>query len=255
MNSQYPLHIEKQQEQIYAESIGKLSRAINKKVKDEYDNLDSAKFAEIENSIYAELTKLYLTTEFLSVQFGNIGKLLDAWAYSKLKNYINQAMRKNRNKFFSIMFEKDDPIIQEFMQGYVKKNIELVQALGKQYIPEITSLASKTFLEGGSRKDLAYEMLKFTDGNKNKAKFYASDQVGDAYSEFTRVRQTSVGITEYMWKTMGDNAVRDAHIELEKIGKFTWKSGAAYTGLLTKPGAKHPSEDYRCRCNSEPVIE
>jgi SPP1 gp7 family putative phage head morphogenesis protein len=254
MNNQYPLHIEKQQEDIYANSISKLSRAINKKVKDEYDNLDSAKFAEIENSIYAELTKLYLTTEFLSVQFGNIGKLLDAWAYSKLKVYINQAMRKNRNKFFSIMFEKDDPIIQEFMQGYIKKNIELVQVLGKQYIPEITSLASKTFLEGGSRKDLAYEMLKFTDGNKNKAKFYARDLTGDAYSEFTRIRQTSAGITEYTWATMKDNAVREAHQELEGR-KFNWKTGASETGLLDKPGAKHPGMDWQCRCQSIPVIE
>jgi SPP1 gp7 family putative phage head morphogenesis protein len=255
MKNEYPLHIEKQQEDIYANSIGKLSRAINKKVKDEYDNLDSAKFAEIENSIYAELTKVYLTTEFLAVQFGNIGKLLDAWAYSKLKVYINQAMRKNRNKFFSIMFEKDDPIIQEFMQGYVKKNIELVQALGKQYIPEITSLASKTFLEGGSRKDLAYEMLKFTDGNKNKARFWARDQVGSAYSEFTHVRQTSIGITHFIWRTSRDNKVRETHQELEGR-KFDWKTGAANTGLLNDtPGAKFPGQPYNCRCSAEPVIE
>lgn len=255
MKNEYPLHIEKQQEDIYANSIGKLSRAINKKVRDEYKNLDSAKFAEIENQMYAELTKLYLTTEFLSTQFQNVGKLLDAWAYSKLRNHINQAMRKNRNKFFSIILEKDDPQIYDFIQSYTKKNIELVQALGKKYIPEVSQLASKTFLEGGSSKDLAYQMLKFTDENKNKARFWARDQVGSAYSEFTHVRQRSIGITHFIWRTSRDNKVRETHQELE--GKiFDWKTGAANTGLLNDtPGAKFPGDSYNCRCTAEPVIE
>lgn len=261
MKNEYPLHIEKQQEDIYANSIGKLSRVINKKVKDEYKNLDSAKFAEIENQMYAELTKIYLTTEFLSVQFQNVGKLLDAWAYSKLRNHINQAMRNNRNKFFSIVLPKDDPQIYDFIQSYTKKNIELVQALGKKYIPEISQLASKTFLEGGSSKDLAYQMLKFTDENKNKAKFWARDQAGSAYSEFTRVRQTSIGITEYWWATSKDNHVRGLnpkdetnHAQLEGM-KFNWKTGASkIADAFSKPGSKNPGDDYNCITEDTSVI-
>jgi SPP1 gp7 family putative phage head morphogenesis protein len=254
MNNNYPLHIEKQQEQIYAESIGKLSRAINKKVKDEYDNLDSAKFGEIENQLYEELGKKFLTYEYLSLQFENIGKLLDAWTYARVKWYIQKAMMQNKRKFYSIVFEKDDPMIQDFMQSYVKKNIELVQALGKKYIPQISQLASKTFIEGGSTKDLAYQMLKFTNDEKNKARFYGRDQLGDCYSEFTKVRQTSVGVTEYIWATMKDNAVREAHQELE--GRiFNWQTGASETGLLSKPGAKHPGMDWSCRCQALPIIE
>lgn len=254
MNNSYPLHIEKQQEDIYVDAISKLSRAINKKVKQEYKNLDSAKFAEIENQMYAELAKVYLTTEFLTTQFNNVNYLLDAWVYSKLRNQINKALLKKPNKFYSVIFQKDDPLIQDFINAYTRSNVELVQALGKQYIPEISQLASKTFLEGGSSKDLAYQMLKFTDENKNKAAFYAQDQFGDAYSEFTRTRQTSVGITHFTWRTMKDNAVRDAHAELE--GRvFDWVKGASETGLLDKPGAKFGGDDWRCRCSNEPVIE
>lgn len=254
MNSQYPLHIEKQQEQIYVNAISKLSRAVNKKVKQEYNNLDSAKFAEIENQMYAELTKVYLTTEALATQFNNVNYLLDAWVYSKLRNEIKKALLKKPNKFYSVVFQKDDPLIQDFINAYTRSNVELVQALGKQYIPQISQLASKTFLEGGSSKDLAYQMLKFTDENKNKAKFWAMDQLGDAFSEFTQVRQTSVGIKEYTWETMGDNAVRPEHAELQ--GRvFDWVRGAKDTGLLSKPDARHPGSDYRCRCFPKPIIE
>jgi SPP1 gp7 family putative phage head morphogenesis protein len=254
MNNSYPLHIEKQQEDIYVNAISKLSRAVNKKVKQEYNNLDSAKFAEIENQMYAELTKIYLTTEALAVQFDNVNFLLDAWVYSKLRNEIKKALLKKPNKFYSVVFQKDDPLIQDFINAYTRSNIELVQALGKQYIPEISQLASKTFLEGGSSKDLAYQMLKFTDENKNKAAFYGRDQLGEAYAEFTKVRQTSVGITHFIWRTVRDNHVREAHAELE--GRvFDWVKGASETGLLDKPGAKFGGDDWSCRCSNEPVIE
>jgi len=254
MNNDYPLHIEKQQEDIYVNAISKLSRAVNKKVKQEYNNLDSAKFAEIENQMYAELTKIYLTTEALAVQFDNVNFLLDAWVYSKLRNEIKKALLKKPNKFYSVVFQKDDPLIQDFINAYTRSNIELVQALGKQYIPEISQLASNVFREGGDSKELAYQMLKFTDENKNKARFWARDQLGSAYSEFTQARQTSVGIKEYIWKTVLDNHVRDAHQELEGQ-KFNWTQGAGQTGLLTAPGAKHPGDDYNCRCSAEPIIE
>jgi SPP1 gp7 family putative phage head morphogenesis protein len=255
MNNNYPLHIEKQQEQIYVNAISKLSRAVNKKVKQECNNLDSAKFAEIENQMYAELTKVYLTTEFLTTQFNNVNYLLDAWVYSKLRNEIRKALLKKPNKFYSVVFQKDDPLIQDFINAYTRSNIELVQTLGKQYIPQISQLASKTFLEGGSSKELAYQMLKFTDENKNKAAFWGRNELGSAYSEFTQARQTSVGIREYIWRSVGDNKVREAHQELNGM-KFNWLQGARETGLLDDtPGARHPGQPYNCRCSAEPVIE
>jgi len=258
----FPLHIEKEQEIVYSNAISKLYRLISKKVRQSFNNLESDKIVQIENEMYGELGKAYLATEVLSKQFTNIALQLDSWAYRKLQNYIKKAMLKNKRKFFSIVLQRDDPIIQDFITTYTKSNVELVQALGKQYIPQVSQLAGDTFFQGGSMKDLTYNLRQFTENNRNKAKFWARDQVGDAYSEFTHIRQTSAGITEYIWRTVGDNKVRGLnpkdewnHAQLEGM-VFNWKTGASKVpGALAKPGAKHPGDDYNDRCTAEPIIE
>jgi SPP1 gp7 family putative phage head morphogenesis protein len=249
----YPFAIEKQQELVYIGSILHLSKALQKKIK-AVGNLSPDAFKKIENELFDELGKAFLSYEILATEFEKIGSLLDAWVYAEVKRYIQKAMLRNRNKFMSIEFNREDPLVQDFMQSYTKSNVQLVQSLGKTYIPQVTELASQTFLQGGDKKTLIYNLLQFTNGEKEKARFWADDQLGDSYADFTKMRQISVGITEYIWHTVKDNHVREAHRELEGQ-RFDWKRGALNTGLLTKPGARHPGQDYNCRCTAEAILE
>lgn len=58
----------------------------------------------------------------------------------------------------------------------------------------------------------------------------------------TGIRQQSVGVTHYVWRTCQDNAVRDSHRDRE--GRvFSWQE---------RPMGGHPGEDYNCRCEAEP---
>jgi hypothetical protein len=58
------------------------------------------------------------------------------------------------------------------------------------------------------------------------------------------------GFTHYKWVILGKNT-RDAH--RTNAGKiFSWNVGA---NNLTRPGARHPGEDYRCHCSIENLTE
>ena len=82
-----------------------------------------------------------------------------------------------------------------------------------------------------------------TEANVN---LIARDQVSKLNGQLTRVRQTSLGVKSYIWRTSLDERVRPTHISKE--GKeFNWNEPPSDTG--------HPGEDYQCRCYAEPVLE
>jgi SPP1 gp7 family putative phage head morphogenesis protein len=140
---------------------------------------------------------------------------------------------------------RESDIVANYAEGFMRTNLEMVELAGNEYIEGIYTVAKDGYLNGLSLRQMTDQMKEFTDGNISKAKFWATDQIGDAWASYNKAAQKSAGVEKYRWRTMGDNAVRDDHRELN--GKvFDWETGAAATGLLTKPGAKHPGEDYRC---------
>jgi SPP1 gp7 family putative phage head morphogenesis protein len=270
----FPLHIEKQQEQVYVNAIKRLSRMVLPEIRKQFKKqkteekkiitLDADNFGDLENQLEEEFKKQLLKSGFIAAEIEKVAFLLDAWTVAKTKQSIKRIQKIKRRTAKSkipIIFQPDDPIVLDFLDTYIKQNIDLVTALGKEFIPDVTDLASQTFISGGSTKDLAANLKQFTEGNEKRAAFWARDQVGTAYSQLTKTRQESAGFTHYIWRTVGDSHVRGndpadqtSHVVLDGE-KFSWSKGASDTGQLSAPGAKHPGEDYNCRCTAEPDFE
>ena len=87
-------------------------------------------------------------------------------------------------------------------------------------------------------------MSERTDVSDSRAKLIARDQVAKLNGELTKERQTDLGVTGYIWRTVGDERVRDEHADND--GQFfTWDS---------PPSTGAPGEDIQCRCWAEPVL-
>ena len=221
--------------------------------------LDAGEFEKVEEKLLDHLLPLIVAEGFFGNEILKVAQLLDSWSYRQTEKAVKKVQRVTKKSMVPIVFDKDNPLVDDFMGSYVRNNIDLVASLGKEFIPGITDLASDTFLQGGSIKDLTKSFEAFTNGNVAKAEFWARDQVGTAYSEFTKIRQTQAGFNNYIWRTVGDNHVRGtdpkdktSHVALE--GRvFDWKVGASQTGELSNPVARHPGEDYSCRCGAEPT--
>jgi len=268
----FPLHIERQQQTLFENVIFRISRKVVPKLKKQFKKQvkerkeltgDADSFGELLNDLLDEFL-IFMQSKFIPNELEKIAFLLDAWARAKTTKSVRrlQKLKKGAAIFeLPIVLDPENPFVLDFVGSYVKQNISLVEALGREYIDDVSKLASDTFLRGGSIKDLTRNLLQFTDENVNRAAFWARDQVGDAYSVFTKTRQNEAGIQNYIWRTVGDNAVRGndpddqtSHVLLEGQ-KFNWKKGAADTGQISKPGGKHPGEDYNCRCTAEPIFE
>lgn len=193
-------------------------------------------------------------SKYLTVQMQRLVSLVDAWTYSRTKDSIASLLRQmskgKRKEIPTIEIPKDAPIIKQARASFQARMEQIAQTLNHEYIQGITPLVQEAFRTGKTTKDLAESLKKYTEGDQNKARFWARDTMGDAYSDFTSTRFKSVGIQTYVWMTSLDNRVRDTHAELH--GKAF--SMAEKPPGLTKPGAKLPGQDYNCRCRMKPIF-
>ena len=163
------------------------------------------------------------------------------------------SLTKKDMKLLLIEKSVDDPEIINAMNQFVKNAKDMLLQVGKEYVEGVQGAAFETFQKGGSLGDLKDTMQEYATISESRAEFWAVDQTGDAYAAYTETMHKAGGIENYMWCTVGDKKVRDTHEELQ--GRiFSWKYGAEFTGLLSKPGAMHPGQDYRCRCRAKPVV-
>jgi SPP1 gp7 family putative phage head morphogenesis protein len=251
----FPLHLERDYEKLFSQAITRLGKSFLPKIKKAYKSSTNITDFKIKlNELYNKQLER-IGSKLLIKKVDKEIELVSAWSFSQVKKTVIglRALTKEQIRD-GILINRTDPGYLQFVDKVKGTNRELVKILGKEYIEGVTNLATDTFARGGSVQELTNDLLEYTGGDIKKAEFWARDQMGSAYGEFTKQQQTLAGIKNYIWRTVGDNAVRENHRELN--GRvFSWTSGARSTGLLTKPGAAHPGEDYRCRCTAEPTLK
>ena len=259
----FPYHLEKQFEKLYLSILRRYTRPIRnslvevlKEKKFKTDAKDERPSQDQErkiNILLASFGLLNLTDKEKS-KLENFFKILSSYTFAKSKSAIEE-LKKGRTKskqfFPSIILDQESRTVQSFQESYVKFNQELVQDLGKEWIEGVSQTIGKGFVQGTGTKTLIGELLNVEGVQESKAAFWARDQLGDAYSNFTETRFKEAGISGYVWMTSQDNRVRDSHANLH--GRF-FTMNERPPGL-TKPNAKLPGEDYNCRCRMKPAID
>ncbi|MDX1957379.1 MAG: phage minor head protein [Leptospiraceae bacterium] len=104
-------------------------------------------------------------------------------------------------------------------------------------------MINQGILTGKSSNDITKEILDKVNVSASKARFWAEDQAAIFQAEQTRVRAVRKGYTHYRWRISGSNtrpshAVHDRKVYSLNVGVTN----------LSRPGARHPGEDYRCHC-------
>jgi SPP1 gp7 family putative phage head morphogenesis protein len=261
----FPLHIEQMMANIYGSAIRRLAkdamRTIKNKYREEYHNTPAVVMIKADESFREMIANLieeytaYLVLKNMQYKIERASMALRAWSFRMVKDSFDVIKNLQKKDFALLAIEQalDSPFIQAVGENFIKTNMELVELAGKEYIAGISDVAMDTFLKGGSMDDLAESMLEYTDGDAAKAEFWARDQVGDAYASYTETLHKEAGIENFIWRTVGDNHVRKEHAELE--GRIFTNTRGVSAGILSKPGAKLPGQDYNCRCTMEPTME
>jgi SPP1 gp7 family putative phage head morphogenesis protein len=131
------------------------------------------------------------------------------------------------------------------IEDFTRENISLVSDVPDQLLSNLEKMISRDLADGVRFEELAVNIEKQFDIAKSRAEMIAMDQVQKFQGDLNRVRQQDLGISKYVWNSLGDETVRPEHAERD--GKtFSWSS---------PPWDGHPGEPINCRCWAEPVLE
>lgn len=180
--------------------------------------------------------------------------LIDAWSVSK----ANQTIKRNfKSKNPDDESDKPrvpllDPKDKEALSRIelASKNAKLAQnAIYRDHFKSVEEIINSGIISKTPVEEITKQILAKTNMNAKRAKFWAEDQLSTFQTEQTRLRSIKAGYIYYRWKN--SKGSRPSHaVHGTKI--FSWNVGV---NNLTKPGARHPGEDYRCKCTADPITD
>ena len=159
---------------------------------------------------------------------------------------LEQLRRQVRGMISLDAFPPDSDVQRKLLDSWVETNRKRIKALTTAQVEEVEDIAQRGFQAGDRASVIEKQILERFPVVQSRAQLIARDQLNKLRGNLTRVRQTSLGIDRYIWRTSRDERVRESH--LVKEGKvFEWSKPPPDTG--------HPGQGIQCRCTAEPYIE
>lgn len=137
--------------------------------------------------------------------------------------------------------------IENLLSDWAEKNALLIKDISNKAIRQIRDETVEALTNGTSVKDFTDIVQERLDVSDSRAELIARDQVAKLNGDLNKQKQIDTGLSKYVWRTVGDERVRDSHASVD--GKeFSWDSPP------TETDGNHPGEDYQCRCFAEPLF-
>lgn len=158
----------------------------------------------------------------------------------KLYKYLRKELNKN----------------DEF-NGLILQSADLIKTLPRNIATRVVKRVTKLGIEGKRAYEIAEDIKRyFPEATKASATLIARTQVAKTYAYITETRAKSVGVTYYIWHTVGGPRVRDSHQHMNNVIVFYSDPPSPEELIGKKPqGRYHAGGIYNCRCYEEPVLD
>jgi len=138
-----------------------------------------------------------------------------------------------------------EPWLEEQVGLCVEQNVGLITTVEERFFGEIQEIVFRGARQGLPTQEISQMIRERARVTKSRADLIARDQINKFNGQLTQLRQESVGVKKYRWRTSLDERVRPLHSSRE--GKeYDWSS---------PPSDGHPGEPINCRCFAEPILE
>ena len=193
---------------------------------------------------------------------------------------------KTMKQALGFVYETFEPWEDPLIKQWVFENVNLIKGLSDDYIKKINQTVMNAFNTGQTAESLARELTKinneFATGRRalvtkdgkpvltksgkpkfrrvqSRADLVARDQIGKLNGQYTKKRQTDVGVDKYIWNTSGDARVRTKHAAMngklcmwDDSSVYSVDGGKSWISRSSIGGIElHPGMDVQCRCGAE----
>lgn len=182
--------------------------------------------------------------------FNNIGKFANVVSASFVKG-VNSV---NKERFYNSMntatgintkkLIKDEDL-EDVLFLRTKENVNLIKTIPEEYFAKLNNIVYEGVLQGNSAKSMITQIKDLGHSTTYRAKRIARDQASKLNASLTEERAQKLNVNTYIWRTAGDDRVRDTH--RANNGKvFSFDNPPKATG--------NPSDDINCRCVAELIV-
>lgn len=138
---------------------------------------------------------------------------------------------------------RSEPYLIPLAEGWIADNTKLIKSLPTSLHTDLEGIIRRGVMSGDSVKTLKEKIMAKYDVADNRAKLIAQDQTLKLHSNLTRYRLQSVGVKDFIWRTVGDSRVRVEHADL---------NGERFS-FSKPPEIGLPGQPVRCRCRAEGI--
>lgn len=157
---------------------------------------------------------------------------------------LNKQLSVAIGDFISVDVVGSEPWLPAAVADFTRENVALIRTIPEQFFSDLEKHLSREIADGARWEDLAATIEERYGVSEARAELIARDQVGKFNGDLNRTRQKELGIDKFVWRTMGDERVREDHQEY---------NGKTYTWEDAPEGG--PGEPVQCRCWAEPDLQ
>jgi SPP1 gp7 family putative phage head morphogenesis protein len=197
------------------------------------------------------------------------GTIDDNDALTRDLQKYSESLEKWANRFWSTMLIKQakalsrdfkragltiEPYEERFKWKFyamLREQVDLIKTLPLNAATEAQKLAHRAATETGERAETLIETLQGLKPGypEYAARRLARTEIAKTQSLIVQAQAESLGIKQYVWRTVKDEAVRDSHAAMDgKVCDFE-------TPPEVEPGKfYHAGRIHNCRCYAEPLL-
>lgn len=130
-------------------------------------------------------------------------------------------------------------------EAFVHENVALITRIPERLHGDIEALVTRAVASGRPHPALAQDLEDRFGVAERHSRLIARDQVNKFYQATNRSRQRELGVEKFIWRSVGDERVRDEHEDLDgQIFDYD-----------DPPAEGYPGEPVLCRCSADPIFE
>lgn len=173
-----------------------------------------------------------------------------------VSNFNRKQITKVLRKMLGVDVFFGDPSLEAETGAFVESNVSLIKSIDQRYFNEVQEIVFRGARQGLRHEEIKKQIISRFSVTRNRAKLIARDQINKFNGQLTQLRQQSVGVKKYIWRTSLDERVRG-----NPVGRFPgavpshWDREGKEFSWDKPPSDGHPGEPVQCRCYAEPILE
>lgn len=260
---QSPRSVENKFARDVGDMIALMARLYKKQAIEALNATTINKFADALPSEFADAQQGNYAKIFLKLSAAVQRKILKRFTNTRVDAMVNkrlsEADKSNKDRLYSKIESAIGVSAKELAATEGMKatrnalNAETAQWIKKtrdETLEYFTANTLRAMTLGQGLDTIMEEFDGMVEERKGHARFVARNQINNYNSIMTKTRAVEIGVTRGIWRTQGDDIVRESHADRD--GKeFDLNKGcySSKDGLHLLPGV-----DYNCRCDYELII-